>query len=202
MKISITAFIYRKFIDPILSKVQKSIINVVGSEDRVLDIACGTGSLSLALSHNCKAVTGIDLSEEMIDLAKMSALKQDRINVDFLLKDATDLSEYKSGEFDFVITSMSIHQFDSGLAIEILKEMKRISSRVVIMDYFYPIPKGFWRKIIFTVEWIAGGDHYRNFRKYNSLGGLDYFLNQAGLVAQETDLYRSGTFRVVDCKHA
>lgn len=198
MKISITGFIYRKLIDPILSKVQKSIINMVGPEDKVLDIACGTGSLSLALSRKCDAVTGIDLSEEMIDFAKRSAINQDRTNVEFMLKDATDLSLFKNGEFNFVVTSMSIHQFDSSLAIDILKEMKRISSRVVIMDYFYPIPKGFWRKIIYTVEWIAGGDHYRNFRNYNSLGGLDYFLLQAGLVPQEPDLYRTGTFRVVE----
>ena len=197
MKISITSFIYRKVIDPILSKIQRSIINMVGPEDKVLDIACGTGSLSLTLSSKCKEVTGIDLSEEMIDLAIMSAIKQDRSNVNFFLKDATDLSEFKSGEFDFAITSLSIHQFDSSLAIEILREMKRISSRVLIMDYFYPIQTGFWRKIIYTVEWIAGGEHFRNFRNYNRLGGLDYFLLQAGLVPQEPDLYRNGTFRVV-----
>lgn len=39
----------------------------------ILDVGCGTGSLSLALAGICKDVTGIDPDEKMLDLARGKA---------------------------------------------------------------------------------------------------------------------------------
>ena len=94
---------------------------------------------------------------------------------------------------------MAVHQFDHDLAISILKEMKRISNRVVIMDYNWPLNNTAWKTVIWIIEWIAGGDHYRNFRNYNRLGGLTYFLERAGLEADVKELYHGSSFRVVIC---
>jgi SAM-dependent methyltransferase len=56
----------------------------VGTEDTVLDIACGTGYGTEMLSMNCKFVTGVDISQVAIDYAKS---KRRGKNIQFLLND-------------------------------------------------------------------------------------------------------------------
>lgn len=199
MKFSISAFIYKHLIDPILSSGQKHIIAKLSSSDRVLDIACGTGSLSLSMSAICSDVSGIDLNEEMIAVATESAISKNISNVQFSVADASDLSGFMDGSFSVAITSMAIHQFDGELAIRILKEMRRIANRVIIMDYYYPIRPGFTRWAVYSIEWIAGGDHNKNFRIYNKFGGLNHFLTEAGL-SIVSDQHPIQAFRVVECK--
>ena len=58
---------------------------------RILDIGCGTGRHSLELARRGYSVTGIDLSESMINKAKDIALKEN-LKVDFLVKDARNFS--------------------------------------------------------------------------------------------------------------
>lgn len=199
MRFSLNGFIYRHIIDRILSMGQRHIIASLDLSDRVLDIACGTGSLSISMAAVAKGVTGIDLSEKMIDIAKDAAIKEGISNAEFLVSDASDLSSFKDNSFDKAVTSMAVHQFDPDLAVAILKEMKRIAGRVLIMDYYHPLSPGAARSIIYIIEWIAGGDHYRNFRNYNRLGGLDYFISEAGLTICD-ELYKSSSFRVAVCE--
>ncbi len=198
LKFSINSFIYRHFIDRILSGAQKYIISNLKASDRVLDVACGTGSLSMSMAEVAQSVTGIDLSEELIELARSTAAKRDISNVLFKVQDASDLSSFSADSLDLAVTSMAIHQFDPDLAIAILKEMKRIAGKVIIMDYSYPLGSATSKSIIYLIEWIAGGDHYSNFLKYNKLGGLDYYLSGAGLKLNSV-LKSTSAFRVVYC---
>lgn len=56
---------------------------------RILDIGCGTGSLSVLLAGGGHTVTGIDLSPAMIALAKAKAAAQN-LKADFQVMDAAD----------------------------------------------------------------------------------------------------------------
>lgn len=197
MAISVNGIIYNWFIDPLLRGAQGRIVGALRPGDRVLDIACGTGSLSMAMAGVAGEVRGIDLSDEMIGYATETARKREIKNVSFGTHDASDLSLFNDMDFNVAVTSMAIHQFDASLAVDILREMKRIAPRVIIMDYNYPLQKGFARSAVHTVEWIAGGDHWRNFLEYNRIGGLDWFLSEAGL-AVSAELYGSSAFRVVE----
>ena len=60
--------------------VTRSLMN---PRDVVLDIGCGTGSLALRLAPDCAQVHGLDLSCEMIQIAKGEASAQDVGNVTF-----------------------------------------------------------------------------------------------------------------------
>lgn len=198
MKFSLNSFIYRHVIDRILSGVQKSILESLNPESRVLDVACGTGSLSLAMAGVALEVTGIDLSEEMIAIAGEAAVERGVTNVEFNVSDASDLSLIGDNTFDVAVTSMAVHQFNAELAVQVLGEMRRIARRVIIMDYNYPMPPGISRLTIRIIEWIAGGDHFRNFKIFNRSGGLDHFISNAGLKVDSV-LYLSSSFRVLDC---
>ncbi len=197
MDFSFKGFFYQVTIDPILSRLHDSVINNIEPFHRILDIACGTGSLAIAIAKKATHVTGIDLSEEIIDTARRSAIKRDSKNVRFEYRDASDLSCYKDKEFNVAVTSMAIHQFDTELAIKILSEMKRIASKLIILDYNYPMPKGFSRSFAFGIERLAGGDHYRNFRVYMKNGGIHYFLKQSGISISKEVIRGNGVFVIV-----
>ncbi|MEE4214705.1 MAG: class I SAM-dependent methyltransferase, partial [Bacteroidales bacterium] len=197
MKYSLNGIIYRNIIDPILSQYYPRISEDLKPGDTVLDVACGTGSLSLAMAALASRVKGIDLSEEMIGIANDQAERKKVDNLEFEIRDASDLSSIGDNQFNVAVTSMAIHQFDAELALQILKEMKRIAPKVIIMDYNYPMEPGMSKLVIFTIERIAGGDHYRNFRRFNELGGLDYFTEQAGLRIECEKLRKNSAFRVV-----
>jgi 2-polyprenyl-3-methyl-5-hydroxy-6-metoxy-1,4-benzoquinol methylase len=67
---------------------------------RILDIGCGTGRHSIELSKRGYNVTGIDLSESMLNVAKAKALEYDLL-IDFRNYDARNLPFIE--EFDIAI---------------------------------------------------------------------------------------------------
>lgn len=63
----------------------------LGPDWTVLDIGCGTGGYSFAISQRVKHVVGIDVSPKMIALAKQRAQQLQIENVTFLCGDFTSL---------------------------------------------------------------------------------------------------------------
>lgn len=71
-------------------------------EERILDVGCGTGTLTNKLNESNSIITGIDASEEMIRKAKASFP-----NIEFFVKDATDF-EFDE-PFDAVFSNATLH---------------------------------------------------------------------------------------------
>lgn len=200
MNFSPKILFYQVFIDPILSRLHGEILSNIRSSDRIIDIACGTGSLALAIAGKAKHVTGIDIDEDGIIAARRSARSKGAGNVLFEVRDASDLSCYSDREFDIAVTSMAIHQFDAELAVKILSEMKRIAPVVVIADYNHHIPRGWGRSVVRGIERLAGGEHHRNFTIYMQLGGLHYFMRKAGLRVRSESIRGKGVFLIAMCE--
>jgi SAM-dependent methyltransferase len=57
---------------------------------KILDIGCGTGRHAIELSRRGYCITGIDLSESQLKVAKDKAIKE-KLNIDFLRHDARNL---------------------------------------------------------------------------------------------------------------
>jgi len=197
MALSINTLFYRIFIDPILLPLRKSVLEHVEPSCRIIDVACGTGALVMAMARTAGHVTGIDLSEENIAAAQGWARRRGADNVVFEVCNAGDLSSYDCKEFDMAVTSMAVHQFDSDLAAKVLAEMKRIARRVLIVDYNHPMPRGWGRSVAWGIERIAGGEHYRNFRTYMQLGGIHHFTRRAGITVVKEVIRAGGVFVVV-----
>jgi 2-polyprenyl-3-methyl-5-hydroxy-6-metoxy-1,4-benzoquinol methylase len=196
MVFSLDAFFYQIFIDPILAGLRRAVLAHVEPSHRILDVACGTGALALAMACKAGHVTGIDLSKENIAAAKQTARRRGADNVIFELRDAGDLSCYARNEFDIAVTSMAVHQFDADLAVKILAEMRRIARTLILADYNHHMPRGWGRSVAWGIERLAGGDHFRNFRTYMQRGGIHHFARQAGIILVSEVIRGGGVFVV------
>lgn len=67
----------------------------------ILDIGCGTGSISVLLSRLGQDVTGADLSPAMVELAQAKA-KWAALSIDFLVMDAS-VPAFAPGRFDVIV---------------------------------------------------------------------------------------------------
>jgi 2-polyprenyl-6-hydroxyphenyl methylase/3-demethylubiquinone-9 3-methyltransferase len=73
---------------------------------RVLDVGCGGGLLSEAMAARGATVTGIDLSEKALGVARLHLLESGR-SVDYRHISAEDLAAQQAGSYD-VVTCMEL----------------------------------------------------------------------------------------------
>jgi len=196
MRFSLQGYFYKLLIDPVLSGLHRCVVENTEPTQQVIDVACGTGSLSIAIARKAKNVIGIDLSEDMIITARRGASKKGINNIQFEMRDASEMSVYKDRQFDVAVTSMAVHQYNADLAIKILAGMNRIASEVIIADYNHHMPRGYGRRVAWSIERLAGGDHYRNFRNYMQKGGIHWFAGEAGLTIRSEVTKNAGVFVV------
>ena len=192
----VSSTFYQVFIDPLLYKVHSNAVSLIPKGSKVIDIACGNGTLALKISSEAAHVTGIDLSAESINYAKKRAEKTGKSNVEFLEMDATDLSRFKDSEFDVATISMAVHQFRAETALRILKQLKIISKQVIVIDYNFPLPGEIIGLLIRTIELFAGKEHNRNFKSYLKLGGAHAFAESIGLKLENSYGSRKSIFMI------
>jgi SAM-dependent methyltransferase len=89
---------------------------------RILDLACGTGTLALAITEREPAATvvGVDGDGEMLERARAKA---PGVRFDEAL--AQDLP-YEDGSFDAVVTSLFLHHLTRDLKLAALAEVARV----------------------------------------------------------------------------
>jgi 2-polyprenyl-6-hydroxyphenyl methylase/3-demethylubiquinone-9 3-methyltransferase len=73
----------------------------------VLDVGCGGGILSESLTIGGARVTGIDLSEEALRVARLHLLESGTMTIDYRLTSAEELAETAPSAFD-VVTCMEM----------------------------------------------------------------------------------------------
>lgn len=145
------------------------------AQGNVLDVATGTGANYEFFPSSC-SITGVDLSKEMLALAKDRAqsLKKD-VTLDSM--DAQDL-QYPSESFDTVVSALSLCTIPDPL--KGLHEISRVCKRggkILLLEHG---PSN-W-KLIATLQKILVGDwHVRKFGCHWDRES-DLLVKQAGLV--------------------
>lgn len=108
------------------------------SYNSVLDIACGTGDLTIEFLKNttCKVVA-IDISEQMIEICKnkVSKLKMDK-NFECLLADVQQMP-FEDSSFDVVSISFGFRNFeDHNQSLSEIIRVLKSGGRLVVMEFF------------------------------------------------------------------
>lgn len=110
---------------------------------RVLDVACGTGDLSLELNRGSKAqVIGTDFCRPMLAFAKTKS-ENEAHTIPYIEGDAMGLP-FSNGEFDAVTIAFGLRNLAN--VSEGLKELRRIlkpGGRLAVLEFSAPIVPGF-----------------------------------------------------------
>lgn len=154
----------------------------------VLDVGCGTGiHLERYQKAGCR-VYGIDLSSAMLQVAR----KRLGPDANLHLGDASNMP-YPDNKFGLIIMSTVLHEMSPSVRSVVIDESKRVldkNGRILLID-FHPGPikpmKGWINKsIISIVEFLAAGEHFRNYRHFIKNKGLPSLISDHDLsVVQE-----------------
>ncbi|MDP3770433.1 MAG: methyltransferase domain-containing protein [Candidatus Sungbacteria bacterium] len=128
---------YDEYLEKLEDSYQKNVIlpNVlrildIKKGDRVLDLACGQGFFSRALSDAGARVTGIDVSVELIGIAKKHLPK----NIAYYAASVEKLDMLKSESFDAAVIILAIQNIKN--VADVFSECSRVlasSGRLVIV---------------------------------------------------------------------
>jgi SAM-dependent methyltransferase len=171
---------YDKLIAPNQDRMFGEIKKIINADCRILDVGCGTGRLAFQLSNYCSKVVGIDLSSKNIGVANGN-LNGKFSNIEFLHGDAGIVRERISEKFDYAVITYVIHEMPESERVKVLTELKKVADKIIIGDYLTPTPKSLWGGLNVVVEYLAGKDHYTNFKNYVKNGGIDFIIKEANL---------------------
>jgi ubiquinone/menaquinone biosynthesis C-methylase UbiE len=106
----------------------------VGTNDTVLDVACGPGIVACEFARHAGEVTGIDITPAMIEQATKRQTELGLQNVRWSIGEALPLP-FADDSFSLVITRYSFHHFtDPGRALSEMIRVCRPGGRVMVAD--------------------------------------------------------------------
>ena len=155
----------------------------VDKSDNVLDVACGTGSISIKLGELAKHVTGIDITPAMIEQAKLLQKRKMLSNMKWDIGDVSRQLPYPSNSFSVVVTRFSFHHFLNPLSV--LIEMNRvcnIGGQIIVID---PTPPPDKAEMYNHVEKLRDPSHV----KALTICELDNLFERAGI-----PIWRKGSY--------
>lgn len=109
----------QRLLDQLFAPIDELIVKEVSANTptSVLDIGCGTGSTTLAVSRSAGAqatCTGIDISEGMIDAARARAAR-DGVSIELIVGDAQTYS-FAPARFDTLVSRFGVMFFADSVA--------------------------------------------------------------------------------------
>ncbi len=151
-------------------------------ESHVLEIATGTGIISLGIAGSVNNVEAVDLSPDMIARAQKKAKRMGISNVRFCVQDAYALP-YDAESFSFVIIANTLHVMPQ--PEKALAEVKR-----VLTPEGYLIAPTFVHAGSKKAEVLSRLMSLTGFRAYHkwTQSGFSRFLNENGFVFVEEAL--------------
>ncbi len=164
-----------------ISRIRDKVANFTDarSGSKILDVGTGTGKQAFAFAKKGHEVTGIDLSEAMLNVGKK---KNKYENVKFEIADATHVP-FENNSFDVSCASFALHDMLSTIREKALKEMARVTKpegKIVIVDYALP-EKKVCRFIIYHFVKLYEGKYYLEFIKSD----LNALLMKSGVEIKE-----------------
>lgn len=172
---------YDKIIAPNQDKLFGQIKKLIEPGSAVIDVGCGTGRLGFTLADKCKSVLGIDLSKKNIDRANLLLLKNPDNKISFRHNNISELANRADNHFDYAILTYVIHEVNEEERLALLSDVSSVADKIIIGDYIVPRPGGVGGFVSELIEFIAGREHYRNYKSFMAAGGIHYLATKAGL---------------------
>ena len=174
-------FFYFKKNSPRLILLDK----IPNGDYRILEIAIGTSENSIILAKNKPdlKIIGIDLSDEMLKIAKNRIMNENIKNIELYKMNALDI-QFETNSIDFIIISLLFHEIPEEMANKILAECKKVlkkDGKIIIIEWEFP--KKFFQKLLFLLIKLFEPKEFKNFMKKD----LKLYFNKNGLGIKNID---------------
>ncbi|MEN8149441.1 MAG: class I SAM-dependent methyltransferase [Planctomycetota bacterium] len=173
--------LYAALVEPFQRRLHERLEQLVEPGSTVLDACCGAGALALRLAGKGARVTGVDLSPAQVGFAETRRRARGIDRATFAVADATDLGRWSAGHFDTAVIVLALHEMPPAERVPTLRELARVSRRVLAVDYAVPLPAGPVGWLSRAIEFAAGPRHFRAFLEFCRRGGLEGIAGKAGL---------------------
>lgn len=191
-----------KLYTPLQEKSNKEIYGVVikqcekylTGEQRVLELACGTGQFTFDLCSKAKSWEATDFSEKMVEETKkrsetVLSNKPNKVteqgdakaSLTFSVQDATNLT-YNDSTFDIVLIANALHIMPE--PEKALSEIKRVLSPTGILIAPTFVYEGKINKFRMFIINLAG---FKTYHKWNK-SQFESFLESAGMNIKESEM--------------
>lgn len=157
-----------KFIDDLETNCAFSLL-APQSGQKILDVCCGTGNFSLKLAKMGCSVTGIDISERMLEAARQKALAQN-LDITFIQADCLSV-ELPEAAFDSVL-SMAGFEFLADPKAAYLHLMKFLKPGGILV--IGTIQKGGdWEKLYTSPDFKGSAYEKARFLSFDDVKAFD-----------------------------
>ena len=146
---------------------RKVVNDRIKENDKILDLCTGTATNAINIASHFPGtkVLGIDMSKEMLGVAKRKIIEKGIRNIRLYEMDATSL-KFKSGCFDKVLISLVLHELEDDLAESMISEAMRVLSddgEIIVTEW--ETSRSLLRKLIFAPIHFLEPKPYRTFIK-------------------------------------
>ncbi|QUL56826.1 class I SAM-dependent methyltransferase [Paenibacillus tritici] len=174
------------FVNTLLNDYSFFMNNLPVQTGRALDVGCGSGILVNELSAHFGEVIGIDISDEMLEIA---TVKRQPSNTTYLNMDAENL--VLDGKFDFIVSRTTFHHLnDIPKVIRQLQTLLNDGGKLVILDNVSEreTPPAYVYVAGAVIEFIP---HIRKFGFRNAVRIFNHQTSRSWLEHVTSDKYKS-----------
>ena len=161
--------------------------------EKVLDLCTGTGELALTFASQGAKVVGIDLARGML---KVASAKSVNGHSSWTEMEATRLG-FADRSFEVAMLSLALHHMPEPVQVNVLKELRRVTSRrVVIIEPDVPVKPNWVSTYVFVASILDESEYMHEWVHQD----LSKTCENAGLGVEAIISTTFGLHRIILCE--
>ncbi len=181
-----------------LDRVYNRLTSHIKRGQRVLDLGCGTGALTLYAAQKDAKVKGIDINSQMLEIAKKRISEANLSHrIDLYEMGVAELGSEESESYDVVMSGLCFSELSEDEIIYTLREAKRIlKPRGLVLIADEVTPKSLSKRLI---NWLIKFPlviftHLITQTTTNTVKNLPEKINKAGFLIDSIKLNKIENF--------